>query len=362
MTEEEFGYTLPVEAFDTSLLPEESKQRGTDAFRAAISRSIQEDFKSFGGSARIEVDADLIRVSWQSDPNGPDPLQVAVSKLESGKYDEAIRLLEHLRQLHPDNSDILRNLGMALSDKGKLDQAESYLTQAIQLRPNSIDALVALGVVLARQNKYAEAVPVLEQAVAGDSTNLWANRNLGACLLQIGRAEEAESYLRKAVDLNPKDQQSVLGLGHALEAGKKFKEADDNYIIAIDLDPRTPIADIARQARSKLAQTSFRKSMPSGVRPDAVMYLLSTIRQFEKLSRAEIQKISFEIALLGQTGLDPNSPEQKYELKSLPGRFSGLNLLCIMYVGFNTIAPGHSIGFDLSKEFEVAKVMNTSEK
>jgi hypothetical protein len=44
----------------------------------------------------------------------------------------------------------------------------------------------------------------------------------------------------------------------------------------------------------------------------------------------------------------------------MSGRFSGLHLLCIMFVGFKTVAPEHSIGFDLSREFEMAKAMHSS--
>ena len=41
----------------------------------------------------------------------------------------------------------------------------------------------------------------------------------------------------------------------------------------------------------------------------------------------ETQEIAFEIALLGQRGLDINNPEQKYSLRTLPGKYSGLFLL-----------------------------------
>src|SRR5207249_1020580 len=108
-----------------------------------------------------------------------------------------------------------------------------------------------------------------------------------------------------------------------------LKEADALFTKVIDLDSTSQVADAARDERRKLAGMSFRSVVP-GLRPDAVMYCLDALKKFEKLDRAEIQRIGFEIAILGQRGLNPNDPNKRYELKNLPGTFTGLHLLCIM--------------------------------
>ena len=73
--------------------------------------------------------------------------------------------------------------------------------------------------------------------------------------------------------------------------------------------------------------------------------------------REQGHEIAFEIAILGQSGLDINDPEQKYTLKSLSGKFSGLHLLAIMYTGFRQIDPSVDVGADFSREFEAAGAM-----
>ena len=90
------------------------------------------------------------------------------------------------------------------------------------------------------------------------------------------------------------------------------------------------------------------------------MYCLGAIQKFDKMSQSEVQKIGFEIARLGQRGLDTNDPTQKYRLKSLPGDYSGVNLVSLMDVAFKIIAPEQDMGFDLSKEYELAKSMHKS--
>lgn len=81
------------------------------------------------------------------------------------------------------------------------------------------------------------------------------------------------------------------------------------------------------------------------------------LERFEDMPRAEVQKITFEIAMLGSRGLDVNDPAEQYSLNSIPGKFSGLQLLCIEYVGFQIIDPKVDIGFDLSAEYQAARAM-----
>ena len=80
------------------------------------------------------------------------------------------------------------------------------------------------------------------------------------------------------------------------------------------------------------------------------------------MPRAEVQQIGFEIAATGQRGLDTNDPTPKYQLKSLAGNFSGLHLVCLMYVAFKSIALDTDIGFDLSKEYAAAQALHGEEK
>ena len=120
------------------------------------------------------------------------------------------------------------------------------------------------------------------------------------------------------------------------------------------MDEFSEIAEQARKARSKIAENTFHGVTEGTPRMDAVMYCLSALKYLDKLSLEQVQKIGFEIAMLGTRGLDVNNSEQKYTLKSMEGKFSGLHLLCFQYVAFKKIAPEHSIGFDLSTEYQTA--------
>ena len=69
----------------------------------------------------------------------------------------------------------------------------------------------------------------------------------------------------------------------------------------------------------------------------------------------EVKKVTFEIAMLGMKGFDVNDPAKKYELRSLPGHYSGLHLVSILYAGSKILDSTADVGFDLSREYDQAK-------
>jgi hypothetical protein len=61
--------------------------------------------------------------------------------------------------------------------------------------------------------------------------------------------------------------------------------------------------------------------------------------------------------MLGRSGLDIHNSEKKYQLQSLPGEYSGMQLLSYMYVAFQMLDPTVDVGADLSAEYEEAVSM-----
>ena len=116
----------------------------------------------------------------------------------------------------------------------------------------------------------------------------------------------------RATQLNPKDQQAFFGLGEAYRVAGKLGDADAAYrqVVAID-----EFNDLARQAKdqlSSLAHVGFLKRGGTTGRPDAVMYCLSALEHFADLPDEEVQKIVFEVGMLGTKGFEINDPEQQW--------------------------------------------------
>ena len=87
------------------------------------------------------------------------------------------------------------------------------------------------------------------------------------------------------------------------------------------------------------------------------MYLVGAIDNFAGMSNQDVKKIGLEVATQGMKGFDVNDSTQKYQLRSLPGRFSGLHMVCLMYAAFKITDPTADIGFDLAEEYALANEM-----
>lgn len=360
----EYEFTIDFDDFDAGLLPDGARVPGSPEFVEAVSDLVAREFQAQGGWARIVVDEGTrsLKVTWRSGPTRPDPLESAVEMLRRGQYDGAIRTLEVLRLREPDNAVVLYNLGMALSDRGQLRSAITHLRRATELSPQNANAHVALGVALARDHQMPAAIASFREGVRLNGTNPWAHRNLGGCLFSQRKPAEAEPHFRRAVELNPTDPASRVGLGKCLVALDRLAEADEHLVEAVRLDPHGPSGEAAKEERSRIAQINFRSRLPGTDRPDAVMYCLGALERFDGMSPPDVQKVGFEIAVLGTRGIDPNDPDRRYTLKTLPGEFSGLHLLCLMYVAFKQFAPDSNTGFDVSREYEAARSLFNAQK
>ena len=158
----------------------------------------------------------------------------------------------------------------------------------------------------------------------------------------------------------PDDPQTIFGLATALEevgTDAADEEADGLFLRFIEEHPNSPTVAQAETARTAFAQKRLKSRSVGGFRPDVMMYIAGALQTFKKLGPQKRQMIALEIAVLGRAGLDINDSTDKYTLKSLPGKFSGLHLLAIMYTAFRQIDPTMDTGADFAVEYQAALKM-----
>jgi tetratricopeptide (TPR) repeat protein len=205
-----------------------------------------------------------------------------------------------------------------------------------------------------------QALEPTKSAVAADPSDGYAQRNLGALLLGLGQVNEALAHLRAARSAMPHDPQTTFGLAAALEvsaSAENLAESDELYQVVVQRWPASKVAEQARQARTKLAHRSMRSNAVGGLRPDVVMYITDAFKILAEAGPTKSQQIGLEIALKGQGGLDINDADKKYTLITLPGQFSGLQLVSIMYAAVKQADPTADVGIDLDAEYQVALAM-----
>lgn len=133
------------------------------------------------------------------------------------------------------------------------------------------------------------------------------------------------------------------------------QESPEDLLARIERDPmglEEPEPADAHQGRM-----SFSDSPAGGM---AVMfYCLDWLKLFDGKTHQQVQDVTFEIAMLGRSGLDPKDSSQKYSLASVPGKkYSALHLLAGMYTGFQELDPSLDTGLDFASELEMARAMH----
>jgi len=350
-------YRVALETVEDLARAEGGASPADEPSETRIARSIGALLARAGGKASVVARAGVLEIGWTPSPEDAEPLDVAAAALKQGRYPEGILVLRLLQSESPRDPAVLYNLGMALSDIGELPAAIETLEAALTAAPRSTNAAVALAVALGRAGEPARAIPLLERAVKSAPGDPGAQRNLGACLLKAGRPQDALGRFQSALALAPGDALAHLGLAQAHEALGQGELADAEYRRALELDEYGAGAEPARQGLSRLAASTFRERLPGGLRMDAVMYLLDALTVFREMDRKAVERVTFEIGMLGRAGIDVSDPALRYTLKSLPSERTGLELVCIMYAGLKTIAPEADAGFDLAAEYEAARSM-----
>lgn len=285
-------------------------------------------------------------------------LDEVLELLHKGQLEKARSLLEELLKRNPDNIDILYNLGMCYTELGFPDKAINILKKCVELKPDFSNAYVALGFAFEKSGDTKNAEKRFLDAVKIDPNNSYALRNLGGLYGKLSDLEKSMYYLEKSYRINPSDPMTIYGLAYMYQKIEDTERADQLFKQLLELEAPEKLKELARSARREIAIGNFKSK---GFRIDAVFYLIDAIQRFSDKRKEEIQTISFEIAVKGREGLDINDPNKKYRIKSFDGEYTGLQLVCLMYAGFQIIDPSLDVGIDLSKEYQFAKKLSKSE-
>ncbi len=301
------------------------------------------------------MDEEFIRIVAVPE-TGVEPKAYVLGLLQHGFLTDALPLLEVLDGML-DDPDIAYNRGVCLGELGRVADSIPVLQRCTQLDRYHTDAHVALGVANARSGDNEAAAEHLRNALEQQPDNLFAVRNLAAVLGNLGRYAEALPLFRRVAQAAPDDPILQLGLAECLgqAGGKETKEATRLFERIVKDHPEHPAADAARTALNRLGAKELHDHVSGQPRLDAVMYMRGAMETFAKMPRQQVGEIVMEIAQLGQSGLAINKPEKRYTLKSLPGDFSGLELVSMMHVGFRMFDPNMDPETGLEREYQMAR-------
>ena len=144
---------------------------------------------------------------------------------ESGRTDEAIKVLERADKELPDTPEIKYDLAMIYVSQGRYEDMEPLLRQVIELQPLNANAYNSLGYTFADLNKnLEEAQGLLEQALELEPSNPYILDSVGWYLYRVGDFQAALEYLMRAYEQLP-DAEVAAHLGEVLWMKGRKEEA-----------------------------------------------------------------------------------------------------------------------------------------
>lgn len=117
--------------------------------------------------------------------------------LAAGRYADAEKAFEQLRQLEPGMAEVHANLGLIYFEERKYDQAVPALRKALKLKPSLVKSENLLAMSLSEIGRYAEAVPGLEKCLHHSSDEEIKRM----CGLELQRAYTGLKKDSKAVEI-----------------------------------------------------------------------------------------------------------------------------------------------------------------
>jgi predicted O-linked N-acetylglucosamine transferase (SPINDLY family) len=220
-------------------------------------------------------------------------LKQAQERLQQGDLAGGEFLCEEILRSVPRNPDALWLLAMSRLMSGRTEDAVPLLEQVVAVAPRHGAALENLGLARLMLGQYAEAEHVLRQAAALSGAPPSVAMRLGAALLRQGRAAEAAVELKRALQRNPEDVDTRLNLGEAHARLGEVDAARREFERVLAMAPGHPdalfnlgVLDMEAGARDA-AQRAFEKVLASA--PDhieALVNLSVVMREEQRLDEA----------------------------------------------------------------------------
>jgi len=180
-------------------------------------------------------------------------LPKAQEALQTGRFDEAERLLRRILRKQPRNPEALMAVAILAHHRGRPADAIGHLGRAIEIEPRNPAFHHVLGEIHAAGGDTAAAISCFDRALALDRNlpdSLFSRAN---ALAGQGRRDEAIADLGRAVALSPRDAEAHLNLGNLLAESGAMKESRRHLETALSIRPGSLPARVSLAAHNLAA-------------------------------------------------------------------------------------------------------------
>lgn len=193
------------------------------------------DYQNAGDYVAAESLYREIISSSPSDYNAYHYLGVLL--FQTGRFDEALKVLHKSLDLNPSDPYVYNNLAALYRALGQLSDATESYRRAIGLLPDFAGAHANLGRVLFELGKVSEAESAYRNALSIDSSMIDVWNELGKLLYFDGSIFDAEEAYRTSLGIIPNQIEALRGLGTILNVNGEYGEYELVLRHALEIKP-----------------------------------------------------------------------------------------------------------------------------
>lgn len=208
--------------------------------------------------------------------------QLGIYYLGNGEYRKALKPLQYVVDLTPDNAQGYNNLGVAHYRLGEYDEARNNFEKTMQLDPR-VSALTNIASVEFNAGNFQKSIEWSRRALAMNENSYRVWGNVGSAYLKLGNRMEAEAAYQRAIDLvkgelqvNPKSGALFSHLAH-YQAGLQLRNDAVTNIHKSELyEPKDPDVYLRNAetwmdlGNEKNAGAALRKAIQNGFKVSAL--------------------------------------------------------------------------------------------
>ncbi len=261
-------------------------------------------------TGRKEEALRLIDLAVTINPQAPIAFNNRGNALQSlDRYQDALASYDKALALKSDYDEALKNRADVLKALGRYDEALVFYGKALDINSRFAEAYNNRGILLQALGRFADALESFDRAVALKPGNAEALNNRGDALRMLLRHEEALASYKQALAVNPALVEALVNAGGTLRVLYRYEEALASYDKALAIAPQHTKALNNRGAilrdtlRHGEALESFDKAL--ALKPDYIEALVNRGTALHELGREDDAIQSFDKAL----ALEPSHAE-----------------------------------------------------
>ena len=197
-----------------------------------------------GLSSAIFLCVVFMNTAWNAAAQTPQDLYArGMQAARQGKYQQALRDLQHAVALQPAYAKAHAALGTIYLQHKNFPAAETALARALRINPDLVQAEANLAVLYTKTKRLDEAIRVYQNLVQKNPESLQVRLGIASAYQQAERFPEAiEAYL-KSLKRSPNLAAAMANLASCYEAVEDDAQAVRYYKAALAVEPNLPMAN-----------------------------------------------------------------------------------------------------------------------